>query len=385
MDFNRPTIRKEYVPKMGNRLAGGDTVRTPDRVPSGVEVSLEMALKALLARAEKENPHIARLSLRLLSKGGENIVLESSGAKHKGTVYKFNFLNSWPVLIASSMGQEAFDAAVSAMKEKQSTREADNKELRQYFGDTAVIPQRSFVWNVPVSFDLAKSLMPKQKLHAVGAAESIPVWVTMQRKMDLRSDDVLSVTGYYPEDQYNRPPGEKPTISDEAYDLAHEILIGHEPFGTMDHEKMDAIVAMYPDLGTLNMMCHESPAFRDRLADLTSRLISYAKETGKVLDLAGDNNLLLERKEKGWKTILLDVLPGIDIKFDDILPVLEKYKTADGPSRMRLGYALNVLNTVRFSNALAEISGVKERIAIDGLEQVPAAYWRENLPSLLQR
>lgn len=311
-----------------------------------------------------------------LGKGGEHLVFEFQDRKNNQIVYKVNYRNTLDVISAARKNNtKEVRRIVDHMRSHSAKREHELNKLREYFGFDSVPVQYSKIVELPVTSKIIFELSPREITE--GLPESLPAQVIVQRRVDL-PPDAVSINGYYPEADVKALKGVKRYEAEERLDAAHRILI--EPYSEdLSPVQRKLILDVYPELGEAIKAADKDLAFRQELENFVRNLIHYVTETGKALDLAGHNNVVITKISKKWKLKLLDALLGDDLSLTRLGPMIERLNSGKELSRYDALFAVNLLNTIRVTNALAGLLDMPERIEFGGLAQVPAEKWRENL------
>lgn len=105
---------------------------------------------------------------------------------------------------------------------------------------------------------------------------------------------------------------------------------------------------------------------RECVADFVSKAMAYTLETGQTLDLVGEGNIIFIQNDGEWEYKLPDALyPGFGNKiFLESQKLLQKMKQGETISDDDRGDLMNGLAYVRQINALAQLSGVKDRLVL---------------------
>jgi hypothetical protein len=368
-------LRKEEV-KTGIANPIKKPRELPAEIPSSINPTLYKALWEILPEEHGATP---------LAKGGEHLVFEfvdpEDKSKHKNVVYKINFIDSLDVVDAARRGNlKEVDRIVRDMQQAMAKRESKLNEMRKYFGFSAVPVQYAAIKQLPVTPQIIEALKPRTQTG--GLPKELPVWITVQRKVDLPPEDTHSINGYYPEANFKYKKGVHLAQAEEEYDAAHRTLTG--PAQKFSGADRMLCLAMFPELKEVLVLAEANPAFRSKLEEFVHALIRYSQETGISLDLAGHENIVITKKGEAWQLKMMDALSARDIRLSQLLPVIEKMRTDKAIDRVDFIYAVNILNTIRLANALAGMLGMPDRISLPGLIEIPAEKWRLALGSYLR-
>ncbi|MFA4954281.1 MAG: hypothetical protein WC641_03145 [Patescibacteria group bacterium] len=348
----------------------------PADIPSSINPTLYKALWEILPEKNGATP---------LAKGGEHLVFEfvdpNKKSKHGNVVYKVNFLDSLDIVDAARRGKsKEVDRIVRSMETAMAAREGKLNEMRKYFGFSAVPVQYAAIKQLPVTPQIIEALKPRTKTE--GLPKELPVWITVQRKVDLPPEDTHSINGYYPEANFKYKKGVHLAQAEEEYDAAHRTLTG--PAQRFSGADRMLCLAIFPELKDVLVLAEADPSFRSKLEEFVHALIRYTQETGTSLDLAGHENVVITKKGEAWQLKMMDALFAREMRLSHLLPVIEKMRTDQAIDRFDFIYAVNILNTIRIANALAGMLGMPDRISMPGLAEIPAEKWRLALGSFLR-
>lgn len=349
----------------------------------------------------------------LIAKGGEHLVFEMPSRKlpekMRDVVVKVNFHKAKELLSeywrASQAKNDKEAAQIREEAEIRLRHEAEEfderqKQLRAYFGANAVPRIKVFIEPVPIDKNVLNALRPPAPEVAPGEEsvtevrpdfsewpnkeipKEIPGWISVQKRLELNPDNMVSLNGYYAENLHADLFKDTPERQAERYDHAHRVLTQPARPDVSAEEQdndLEAVLAMYPDLVDVDIKCRDDAAFKAKLADTAKRLVRYTNEVGVALDLAGSDNIILVKGEKGWELKMPDALPPGDFRMQNLKDAVESFVHDGGPPAFNAAYVLNELNTVRVVNALALISGVSDRVIIPDIEKIPSESIREYL------
>lgn len=338
------------------------------RMPTHMDQGLADALSELTP--ETYLPH-------LMGKGGEHLVFEFDDPKHRSIVYKINFHQTIPFLKYDLRNLHEREAAEKHLQDAMKTQKDRLTILRDYFGYHAVPAQHLMVRDIPVSRDVIRRLDPRVLDKVEELPATVPAWVAVQRRLQLPEGDVVSLNGYYPESPTALlDPKDDDAL--EVYNEAHDLLVGRGMSRETREQQLLLAFNMYPDLEHVWNRTSGDAAFATKLKETAKQLVEFTNETGMVLDVAGKNNLVLLKKDGDWTLKLPDALfPDDQMKMKKLERAAEKLAAGSdlGPSDPL--FVMNCLNTVRYINALALVAGIRDRVVVPGVKDIPAARWRE--------
>ncbi len=313
---------------------------------------------------------------RLVGKGGEHLVFEFDDVKHRGIVHKINFLQTLPILRAHLAGEIQRKKALEQMEEAMLERLSQLKELRQYFGASAVPMQRFLIRDVPVTREIVDQLFPGSIKENEEIPKTLPAWGSIQHRVDLPPKTTVSLTANrYPENRIGASSKRKTTGFKGVYDASYDILVGKkvaiDPAVQRSH-----VLNLYPALHQIAEKVEDDPSFKAKLRETVIKLIAYSDDTKVALDFVGENNIALVQSQNGWELKMPDPLPLYDYTFFDLQIACQALKLGKPVPEDIRGAVKNALNTVRVINALALLSGVTERLRVPSLETVSGIQWR---------
>jgi hypothetical protein len=129
----------------------------------------------------------------------------------------------------------------------------------------------------------------------------------------------------------------------------------------------------------------EDPALAESLKEVVERAITYTRETGEILDIIGQDNILFAQIDGKWTYRIIDGLyPRNPKMIDDAQAAILKLSRGAGVDEVEQNILMNTFNYIRTINGLAEQLHIKDRIIIapEGAGSESADYFhliRENL------
>lgn len=314
-------------------------------------------------------PHI----LHLIGKGGEHVVFED--VRLPNYVFKVDFIESLPVLYAQPKGMDAVDEAVSALKDKAAKHHERLVRLQKYFLPGTVPLEMVAVKNVPLDEEVVVALLKDRNIEIpknLSVPAVMPVLCSIQRKISLPRTKIDIYSSYA---ELNR------TILPEYYGEGHRLLGGSQALGPTGYEQRKQIISfIYPSLKKLVPKLEQDAAFKSAVTDYIRRAMRYSADTDEIIDMAGGGNVVFFTDEDGkWQCFLMDALSPPELKFDLIKKAALLIKHGEQVDVKTRANTLNVINYVRFANALAMLCGTPERLDVDGLKEITAEQWRTGL------
>lgn len=333
-------------------------------------------------------------AVRPIAKGGEHVVFEFDDTKHRGVVYKINFIKSIPVLKAHVQTENAHISheierrkAIEELQEEILERKGQLRELREYFGVAAVPVERIMVREVPVSRRVVDAIQPNQLPAHVDPPDKLPAWVMVQKRLNLASGQAISLQAGQPEIPGAMAPKAGETIDDvhQIYNIAHDILVGNDVEDIDPETARDYILDLYPNLHSIAEKIDDDPAFKEKLKTVAEQLIKYTDDTSMVLDFMGKGNIFLVKEKNGWGLKMPDPLPSGECTMFDLAIAAGKLKHNAPLNQNQVYQALLALNALRAINAVAILSGTNKRLKAPNIvTQIDPAIWREQLASQYQ-
>lgn len=315
-------------------------------------------------------PHI----LHLMGKGGEHVVFED--VRFPNYVLKVDFIESLPVLYAYARGEEALEKEVGRLREKAASHGLRLARLQSYFPVGSVPLELVAVKNVPLNEDVVKALLRDRNIevpqHLV-VPKNMDVLCTLQHKINVDKKACVDVYSSYAE--LNR------TILLEFYLEGHRLLAAPDAVGPVDYAaRRKIILYMYPSLRLALERMDTDPDIKGALGDYVRRAMRYSVDTGEIIDMAGGGNVLLHKDDDGqWSPFLMDALSPPELNLDLVRQAAAMIKHGQGMDVRTRANALNVINYVRFANALAILSDVPERLDVQGMTDITPEMWHAGL------
>lgn len=315
-------------------------------------------------------PHI----LHLIGKGGEHVVFED--LMFPNFVLKVDFIESLPLLHAVSRGGVAYEEALDKLKLKAEEHNRRLKILQGYFPSGSVPLELVSVKDIPLNAEVVLSVMRDRNLDIpknLKVPDSLPLLCTIQRRIDLPKENRVNIYSSYAE--LNR------TILPEYYVQGHDLLVGTGEALAPDREEMEKIIAyIYPSLRFLIEKIKVDQELKESLSDYVSRVIQYSLDTEEIVDMAGGGNVLfIKNQEQRWQPFLMDALSPAELNFKLLNQgalLIKHQQPVDTHTKANI---LNVINYVRFVNALAMLAESPARLDVPGVKDITGMQWREGL------
>ncbi|MFZ6015737.1 MAG: hypothetical protein ACOYUZ_05290 [Patescibacteria group bacterium] len=342
--------------------------------PKELENALNEFGHKLVMRASDECrvlPHI----LRLIGKGGEHIVFED--LRYPNYVLKVDFIESLPVLYAQAKDEDAIEKSVRDLHQKAKEHGDRIKRLQSYFSSDSVPTELVCVKYLPLNQKIVKSVLRDRNIEIpkkLVVPESMPVLCTLQHKIDLpKKEDRVDLYSSYAE--LNR------TISIDNYSEGHRLLAGAHGIGPAEHSsRLKIILSIYPSLKKMIDLCAQDNLLKASLADYAKRAMKYSVATNEIIDMAGGGNVMfLKLEHGGWNPFLMDALSPPELNFDLIRKTAAMIKHEQDIDVRTKANTLNVINYIRFANALAIIAQIPNRLEVRGMTDIPPHGWHNGL------
>ncbi|MFA6161121.1 MAG: hypothetical protein WC766_02975 [Patescibacteria group bacterium] len=315
-------------------------------------------------------PHI----LHLLGKGGEHIVFED--VRFPNYVLKVDFIESLPVLYAQTKGRDAVESAVRKLHDKAQEHNQRLKILRSYFSSGSVPLELVGVKELPLSEEIVLGVMRDRRLdipQKMFVPERLPLLCTIQHKIILPKDSRVDIYSSYAE--LNR------TILLEYFADGHRLLAGSESIGPVEGQAREKIILfIYPSLRPVVEKLKSDADFKRAVGHYVKRAMAYSVDTGEIIDMAGGGNVLfILNEDRVWQEFLMDALSPPELNFKLLKQSALKLKHDQELDVHDKANTLNVINYVRFANALAMLTDLPDRLDVAGMTEISPEKWHAGL------
>ena len=360
---------KQSTQSLPHKVSSEPSLRPP---PQNLKEALVDFGYKLVMRAS-DNCRVLPHILHLLGKGGEHIVFED--IRFPNYILKVDFIESLPMLYSFAKGDDAVERARQKLEATAAMHEDRIKRLKSYFDIDSVPLEKVFVKELPLEEGLVLAIMKDRNLEIpekLIVPESLPALCTIQHKINLPKNRVDIYSSYA---ELNR------TILLDYYIDGHRLLLGSHAMGPVDIESREKIIRyIYPSLKKIITLVHADPNFAAALGDYTRRAMQYSVDTNEIIDMAGGGNVVfIKNQNQSWSPFLMDALSPPALNFDLINATALKIKHNIEVDIHTKANVLNVINYIRFCNALAIISGIPERLNVDGINGITPKRWHEGL------
>ncbi len=316
-------------------------------------------------------PHI----LHLIGKGGEHIVFED--LRFPNYILKVDFIESLPVLYAQTKGKSAVTKAVTNIEQKAELHRSRIKRLQSYFPPGQVPLELVVVKELPINQKVVKAVLLDRNIEIpakLSVPEKLPVLCTLQHKIALpKKENRVDIYSSYAE--LNR------TISFDNYTEGHRLLASSRTIGPTTRQARENIIGnIYPSLKKVIKLIYKDDNLRLAVQDYIKRAMKYSADTNEIIDMAGGGNVMfLKHETQVWQVFLMDALSPAELNFDLIRKTSLMIKHDQDIDIRTKANTLNVINYIRFANALAMLSGISTRLEVPGMADIPARLWHEGL------
>lgn len=314
-------------------------------------------------------PHI----LRLIGKGGEHIVFED--LRFPNYVLKVDFIESLPVLYAQAHGKEAVRLAVEKIRAKANLHNERLKVLQSHFSSGSVPLELTVVKDLPINEDVVLSLAKDRNIdlpNSLKIPESMSLLCTIQHKLSVPKDAMNLYSSYA---ELNR------TIRLDYYVEGHRLLAGPEPIGPAEKSAREKIILyIYPSLRPVVEALKTDEALKAALRNYVRRAMDYSYGTGEIIDMAGGGNVvMILNEDRDWQPLLMDALSPPELNFKLFKDSSLKLKHGQELDVHTKANVLNVLNYIRFANAISLISDAGCLLDVPGSTDISPEAWHSGL------
>jgi hypothetical protein len=308
-----------------------------------------------------EHELATRYQPKFLAKGGEHIIYELP--EHPDVVIKVRTESLKKVLewnVKNGLALNSLPTELEPRAREYLDKESERyRQLKRYFGSDHVPNQREFLLKVPVTENILRELYDGNPPAVTDEVWSI---VMVQKRVEALDDpDRLAIVAGYAEHE---------AVQQDVYKQATDHLVfSQNPDGKLNEEKFLQIQS-HEDLRDLLKKASEDQNLEASLKNLVERIIDYTQETGEILDLAGQDNIILFQKDGEWTFSLVDTrYPGESKMLEKAQAALLKISKGAELEEHEKNILLNAFNFIRTVNGLAEQIGVNHRINIvpDGI------------------
>jgi len=311
---------------------------------------------------------VSKYQPRFLNRGGEHLVYLVDGHPNlviKASTYKIkdsvmSIIDKQGIIDDKILEDEAREKYEDEVKRKND----EIRQLRFSFGKDHTLKERRYLMKVPVSYELLKEIFANDYFARVlpDSAKNInEVWthVVVQEFTEISEDsNRLSLSyGHFIEN------GE---VDQELYQRVTSTLV--DPSST-DFKGRDFLdlqdCSKNKSLSKLITMAETNAQLKEQLENFVKTAIKYTEETGQILALAGEDNVLFSQENGVWNFLLVDVLPNSPEPIFKIIKELgEKISKNINLTLEDKEYFKRGINFVRIINGLARSLGLQDQLKL---------------------
>lgn len=318
-----------------------------------------------------EHEAVIKYRPRFLARGGDHLVYEVEG--HPETVIKASTFKIKDILIENAERGLPLDSITEETREliekEVAEKNAQIRMYREYFGIEHTLPERRLLMRVPISQKIIEEIFKddwKDRSMPKGVGEVSEVWsaVVIQEKAPQISDPNhrgLYFGGFVEEREVQPDPSE--------YEQLNAVFLGR---GSITQADLELFFRTQdnPDTHALADLISSTSAdanLRTTVEDFVRRSVSFAKETGHIMALAGEDNVILyPTAEGGWNYLLVDAIPLYnDPILTSAMEARELHNAGGQLSSKDKAYITRALNFVRTINGLAAALQMEERLSFE--------------------
>lgn len=337
MDTERPTI-KDFAPAVS---------QTPEVIDTN-------KLKPEDFELDQASTTVKQYAPLWLARGGEHFVYDIPDhpdivAKvHVGTLASNLRWNRDHDLTSNELSPEAAQAARDHLEQSQK----QFRELQTYFGKEHTLAQRKALRKIPVTAETMRTLTGGQE------TDSTEVWAiaaVQRRAKEFNDPNRLGLVGGYAEFE---------TFDPEFYkEVTTALLTGEQSDWNSIAQRFIKLQGQ-GSLTKLVKVAEKDEALKAQLQDFVRRAVDYTEQTGNILDILGDDNVIFSAQDGHWNYRLVDAAyPDFNPTFfeakEGIKKLLEQDKLGEDGSAV-----LNAVNYVRTVNGLSAAVGSDRRISL---------------------
>lgn len=320
-------------------------------------------------RFPEESELISRYNPKFLNRGGEHLVYLVEG--HPNVVIKVSTYKIKDSIIDAVSESYKTDSDLESRAQKLYSDEVKMKniefaKLRGIFGSEHVLREKRFLMSVPINYKLMQEIFEgdylKRKLPKT--AESIKqVWthVVVQERTSIAEDEGRYSFNYgsFVEDSF---------VDYGKYHQVTSILLGdkssefkEEDFLSLQDRSKNRSLCNILELAKNNDSAME------QLRNFILKTIKYTEETGQILALAGDDNVLFYTEDGVCNFLLMDAMPNSSEPiFKKFLDLGVKISSGNQLSAEDREYLKRAVNFARVINGVSMSLGFSERLRLPG-------------------
>lgn len=306
-----------------------------------------------------------------LNRGGEHLVYtveEHPNIVIKASTYKIK--DSVINVTSYDLGKDDQALKLEAMQNYFDEIKRKNEEvgrLRKFFGKDHTLRERRYLMKVPVTYELLREIFSEDYFKRTlpeSAKDITDVWthVIVQEYTKTSEDpDKLSLTyGFFIEDQ-NPNLQEYQKLTSSSFRLNKNDFDETLFLKLQDRSKNKSI-------SKLIQLSNSDEGLKEQLTSFVITAIRYTEETGQILALAGEDNVLFYKEDNKWNYLLLDALPNSpEPIFHIMLSLEQKLSNSIELSDDEKEFLKRGINFVRIINGLALSLGLSVGLKISNI------------------
>ncbi len=319
-------------------------------------------------RLPDDHELIEKYQPKFINRGGDHLVYEV--VDHPEIVIKASTFKIKDIISENAESGGELNS-LSDIQRENLQKELDEKnqqikELRQYFGKEHTLSERRYLMKVPISKQILDEIFFddwKNRELPIGSDDLNEVWsavIVQKYTEEISNPEHLSLNfgGFLEERGYDSAEYKK--IND-AFILRHNVSSEDIElfFKLQDNPEKHA-------LADIINKAESDQKLRDVLEDFITRTIKYTNETGNILALSGQDNIILYEKDGDWQYLLVDAVPvHNEPVFKDAQDAIDRYLQGEELSKHEMTLIMKSLNFTRV------INGISSSLAFsDGLNLV---------------
>jgi hypothetical protein len=251
-----------------------------------------------------------------------------------------------------------------SLEQEIAEKNAQIRQLREYFGRDHTLPERRCLMKVPITKTLLDEIFVgdwKNRKTPTAAEQVSELWSTViVQKRAEEIDDPNHLSFHFGSFLEERPP-----LDPEEYNKLNDVFISlkkedpalaEQLFSLQDNPETHNLTAAIERAKT-------DPQLAQVLQELVQKMIGYAQDTGNILAMAGEDNIILHNREGQWNYLLVDALPvHNEPVFHEAQNIVRKYANSEILTKYEKTLLMKAMNFVRVTNGLAEKLGMEDRL-----------------------
>ncbi|MEO6536236.1 MAG: hypothetical protein ABIT47_00955 [Candidatus Paceibacterota bacterium] len=306
---------------------------------------------------------------KFIARGGDHLVYETEG--HPDTVIKASTFKLKDILMDNAeRGQpldDISDEMRSALEQELEEKNAQIRLYREYFGAKHTLSERRYLMQVPISPEIIEEIYKKDWTYRVppqGIENIQSAWTAavIQKKAPQISDPnhLQFSFGGFVEERTVKPDSNEYAKLNDAF-LGKETITPEDLelfFKIQDNPEIHA-------LSDLLAKAEAEPALKEAIKDFIGKSIIFANETGNILALAGEDNVILYPQDDTWSFLLVDAIPLYNQPlYQEAKEILIRERKGEVLNKEETGFLTRGYNFVRTMNGLAAALGMTERLQL---------------------